>query len=247
MVLSRAALAGAGIGISAISAAMGAVVAHSIDGREVSRLSAQVDTLGEEATAQKASKTAFAAAINRSLETNGWLCLGVFKRPVDVDDRGFDFEHNKEKMQALQNVRIMQGTETEIERSSFGFGPGSKKEKSKLIRYDLTEEGNKYVHPVPRQMRSMSDPGPNATDICYARKVLDQVLNWEEGNFPGMPGSATVLYSYKLVDVAPWAKDSAIGSAFQEKFDHSDPDGIYKMKIQLRKTAKGWLELGLDE
>jgi hypothetical protein len=100
--------------------------------------------------------------------------------------------------------------------------------------YNLTKQGEKA------QKKDNSFYG--GTALCYAYPEVERIINYKEAS-PGGQDIAEVKYSYKYVDIANWAKNKDVQTAFpeiQKTLDEKENIDI----AGLEKTNKGW-QVGL--
>lgn len=80
-------------------------------------------------------------------------------------------------------------------------------------RYDLTDAGKKYIGSDGRPISFFRDSPQQ--ELCYGRRhVLDVVRYTEPGAAFGGVTATDVTYTWKLTEVAAWAKESAVEKAF---------------------------------
>jgi hypothetical protein len=100
-------------------------------------------------------------------------------------------------------------------------------------RFQLTAEGQKYF-------RQVADTFGQTGGLCYGQKAVGSVLKW--GDPVTMNGSSQpeVTYTYKLVNLALWAKRSDIQQAFPDI--GATVNGTLKTNntVGIQLTESGW-------
>jgi hypothetical protein len=51
-------------------------------------------------------------------------------------------------------------------------------------------------------------------DLCYGQQALDKIAKWEGPTAVGDSNEATIFYTYKIGDLAEWAKNPGIQRVF---------------------------------
>jgi uncharacterized lipoprotein NlpE involved in copper resistance len=188
---------------------------------------------------QDANEKNFGVAISQYLDKKGELCLGTYKWPVDLDEKGsqvWDGKGEWKRMAALQKTGLVAGAEVEVEQMGWNNKPTGRK--VKLTRYQVSEAGKKYYHEKEVSQRSLD--GAKKTlqgDLCYGKKSLDKVVKWEGPMKLGDYQEAGVKYLYKIDGLADWARSPDIQTAFPKIT--AELNGV-------RLTSIGWEAKGLD-
>jgi hypothetical protein len=175
----------------------------------------------------------FGAAVTQYLERKGELCLDPIAWPVDVYET--DLRQQKlypdgvaGQMAALEAVGLAKGEETEIAAN------GSK---VKIRRYTMTPAAKPYLRePAGRQPR-----------MCWGRQSLDKVLRWTDPAKVGGHEESAVVYTYKLSNVADWARKPQLKQAFPVLGRTVDGEHTQQEKLYLKLTPQGWEALGLTD
>lgn len=95
--------------------------------------------------------------------------------------------------------------------------------------YSMTDYGKQFGQPV----------GTGA-DFCYATLGLERVTNFTEPTDSGVAKVSQVRYTYKLQDLATWARDAAIQRAFPEVASYVAGEHRDEKSTTLWLTDKGW-------
>jgi hypothetical protein len=99
-------------------------------------------------------------------------------------------------------------------------------------RYELTAGGKKYFQQIPGTLGQTGG-------FCYGQKSVDSIVKWTEPT-TGTASQAEVTYTYRIVDLAPWAKRPDIQQEFGDV--RTIVNGISKSDeiIDLQLTNQGW-------
>jgi hypothetical protein len=159
-------------------------------------------------------KSDFSQAISQGLETDGNLCMGIKKWPVDVtaleikgkSKRAITFGY-------LQIAGLVNGEDSSI--STPGW-------KMPIARYTPTEKVK---------------PSMVGSDICWGKKVLAEVVKWDGPMTNGDYKEAVVTYNYDVV-TAPWLAESNLPHLYPEMLQASA--GPRPAKVTLKLTSAGW-------
>lgn len=106
------------------------------------------------------------------------------------------------------------------------------------VRYQLSKEASKYLHNDVR-IRAMSAMGAEE-QLCYADKRLADVLRWTEPAATRGRTITEVTYTYKLVDVANWARNADVERAFFTNRELAAADNSMEAKTTLVLMNDGW-------
>jgi hypothetical protein len=176
-------------------------------------------------------------ATNAYLAKKGQLCLGIAtKWPVELQDsdRGPGIVRGSQ-MAALEKIGLVQSHEEETE-----FTPlsGTRAVKVKVLRYELTDDGKKFY----QQKDALGLVGENNIrgDICFGQQALDTVLKTEGPVTIGDKKEMTLYYTYKIENLADWAKNPDIQRAFPGIVSTINGAGKTTMNQNLTLTDQGW-------
>ena len=187
-----------------------------------------------------ANEDNFGNAISQYFDKKGDLCLDPIKWPVDVYE--IDFRQQKlypdnaaGQMSALESVGLAKGEDVELPGTFVdGKSLGSK---VKVRRYTMTDAAKPYLQAKPgKQPR-----------ICWGRKSLSKVIRWADPAKVGDHEESTVIYTFKLSNVADWARKPQVKEAFPELGRNVDGERSQKEKLYVKLTPNGWEALGLND
>jgi hypothetical protein len=180
---------------------------------------------------KKPSDSNFTKAINKQLAVHGKACVNFRANsfPIDIP-KSQEASHNEDalRMAAFESAGVVKSSEaTAMPQNSFAREPISVK------RYDLTESGKKYLEQIPGAFGTFSA-------LCYARENVDSIVKWNEPETTGGFSMTIVTYTYRLANVADWAKDDRVVALYPEIKREFDGEKTQQRAIGLQLTNKGW-------
>jgi hypothetical protein len=110
------------------------------------------------------------------------------------------------------------------------LGPGASR---RVKRYEPTEAGKKYLQQVSAAL------GPSA-GFCYGDKTVDSIIRWTEPMTMGSASQTEVTYTYKIVDLAPWAQRPDVQRAFGDVRTIVNGVSTVNETVELQLTNQGW-------
>lgn len=191
------------------------------------------------------SRSNFAAAMNQYFAAKGELCIGAQRWPVEVSDMDIKLGENlasgtARKMAALEAAGLASGKEVEVDLMGIMGKPTGKKVPRR--QYTLTERAKPFEKPSSADTAA----SPAKIDLCWGKKALDNVVKWEGPMKLGDYQEVGVTYTYKINDVADWAKAPGIQAAFPQIKRVLDGAGKDESRHALKLTSEGWEAKGLD-
>jgi len=185
-----------------------------------------------------ANEENFGLTVSQYFDKKGEMCLDPIKWPVDV----YDIDVRQQKlypdnaagqMSALEAVGLARGEDVELP----GAIVDGKTNAVKVRRYTMTDAAKPYLKTTPgKQPR-----------ICWGRKSLSKVIRWADPAKVGDHEETSVLYTYKLANVADWARKPQVKEAFPEVGRNIDGERSQKEKLYVKLTPNGWEALGLND
>lgn len=181
-----------------------------------------------------ANEKNFGITVSEYFGKKGEMCLEPVKWPVDVYDT--DLRQQKlypdgvaGQMAALASAGLASGEDVELP----GTLAGSK---VKVRRYTMADAAKPYL-------RSATGQEPR---LCWGRKSLDKVVRWADPAKAGDHEESSVIYTYRLSGVAPWARTPQVKEAFPVLGRTVDGERTQQEKLYVRSTPQGWRALGLN-
>jgi hypothetical protein len=180
---------------------------------------------------KKPSDSNFTKAINKQLMVHGKACVtfGANSFPVDIPQSQPAWQNQDAKrMAAFESAGVVRSSDTTaVLQNSFSHDPVPVK------RYDLTESGKKYLEQVPGMLGAFPA-------LCYARETVDSIVKWNEPATAGGFSMTIVTYTYRLTDVADWARNDQVASLYPDIKREFDGEKTQQRAIGLQLTNKGW-------
>ena len=176
-------------------------------------------------------------ATNAYLVKKGQLCLGLAaKWPVDLQDsdRGPGIVKGSQ-MAALEKVGLVRSHETETEVTPLS---GTAPIRVKVLRYELTDDGKKFYQ--EKELPGLAGEKEIRGDICFGQQALDSVIKTEGPITVGDKKEMTLYYTYKIENLADWAKNPDIQRAFPGIVSTLNGAGKTTLNQNLTLTDQGW-------
>jgi hypothetical protein len=181
--------------------------------------------------AKRPSDSNFKAAINQYPAKHGKACTWIGRSfPVDVSESEQKFQSGTgPQLAVLEAAGLLRSSDT-IAPTPGILGPGAPRH---VKRYEPTEEGKKYLQQAPGIFGQSSG-------LCYGDKAVDSIVKWTESPAAGLYSQTKVIYTYKIENLAPWAKRSDVQQEFGDV--RTTVSGISKSNeiARLLLTNQGW-------
>jgi hypothetical protein len=176
-------------------------------------------------------------ATNANLIKNGQLCLGIVSKwPVDVPKSESQMTIGRApEMAALEKIGLVRSHETETDFTPFS---NTSPVKTKVLRYELTEEGKKFYR--EKELPSLTGAKESRGDICFGQQALDTVIKTEGPITVGDKKEMTLYYTYKIDNLADWAKNPDIQKTFPGIVSTISGAGKTQINQNLILTDQGW-------
>jgi len=116
--------------------------------------------------------------------------------------------------------------------------------KTKVLRYELTDNGKTFYREKDR-LRLGGNKQVQG-DLCYGQQALDTIVKWEGPTTLGDSKAASVFYTYRIENLAEWAKNPDIQRVFPGIVSTINGAGNTQMNQALILTNQGWQAKGLD-
>ena len=195
------------------------------------------------ASKKDANEKNFSEALNSYLAKKGQICLGIPSAwPVDLNEAERRSGMGRAvEMAALEKAGLVRSHETETE-----YTPplSSRTVKTKVLRYELTDNGKTFYREKNRS--GLSGNKEVLGDLCYGQQALDKIIKWDGPTAVGGSKEASVFYTYKIENLAEWAKQPDIQRVFPGIVSTIDGAGKTQMNQALTLTTQGWAVRGID-
>ena len=185
--------------------------------------------------AKKPSEGNLTKAINQHLTKHGEACT-VIGRPFPIDIPEFEQRLQSGtglEMAALEQAGLLQSSSTTAVVHGMLDALRGSTPPQPVKRYELTTEGKKYFQQVPGAFGQTNG-------LCYGQKSVDAIVKWTEPVTAGASSQIEVTYTYKIVNLAGWAKRPDVQRAFP--IIQANLTGASKTSeiAGLQLTSKGW-------
>jgi len=186
----------------------------------------------------------FTAAVADYLAQRGHLCVAKYDWPITVT-RADQQAHtaDAEQMPALEALGLVTGRDLTVTRNG---GDGSAAAMPARV-YDLTAEGRKYYLHVPVVVVTPTQHVTHPADLCVARLSLDRVLGWEKPLTIAGRSVSSVLFSYRVIDAAPWLAREDARRAFPMAMRAMANAGTLQLRLGVHLSPHGWVADELSE
>ena len=195
------------------------------------------------ASKRDANEKNFSEALDAYLAKKGQICLGIPSAwPVDLNEAARrSGMGTAAEMAALEKVGLVRSHETETE-----YMPplSSRPVNTKVLRYELTENGKTFYREKDRL--GLGGNKQVQGDLCYGQQVLDKIVKWEGPTAAGDSEEASIFYTYRIENLAEWAKNPDIQRVFPGIVSTIDGAGKTVMNQALTLTNQGWQAKALD-
>ena len=105
------------------------------------------------------------------------------------------------------------------------------------VGYKFSNKGESFLRPVSLDKGAFST---GARQLCYGTPQVVEIVNFTEPAEAMGAKVSNVQYTYRLVDVAPWANDQALINQFEWLSERINSESINK-DDDLVLTNNGWV------
>ena len=183
-------------------------------------------------TSQTASEANFKAALDAHFSKMK-ECSGV---GTGVDDQGYvgtfhaegrDWTaKDRERFEALEKLGVLEVTRFQKSEKS-ALNPGTTNTVD-YVGYTFSAMGAQYVRPAELDTGSVQAGTPQ---LCYGTKQVVDVFNFTEPVAVSGVKASNVKFTYKLIDIAPWADSPSLKASENNTLEGSE---------DLVLTKNGW-------
>jgi hypothetical protein len=194
--------------------------------------------------AQAPTRDNFTAALDDYLAQRGHLCVAKYDWPVvvteaDAQARSLDAQ----QMPFLEKLGLAAGRDTRVARKA----PDGTTATLAAREYALTAQGQKYWLHVPVVVSTPTQRVTHPADLCVAKLSLDRLFGWEKPQTINGRSVTSVLFSYRIVDPAPWMQTPDARRAFPMAMRAIDNAGTLQLRLGVHLTPEGWVADELSE
>jgi hypothetical protein len=181
---------------------------------------------------KKPNEAKLRSAIDQYLLTQTRTCVAVDgKFPLDVPVG--DKSGEGARLASLEHGGLLQSTDTTaVVQSMVNALSLSPKKPEPVKRYTVGSEGQKYFQRVQGTFGK-------ADGCCYGHEKVDSIVNWTEPQTQGDYTETTATYTFKIPDLAAWAKLPDVNQAFPIIGSTLNTAGK-NQTIPLHLTNNGW-------
>lgn len=193
----------------------------------------------------------FGKAITQYLDKKGDLYVYINnwsaeEWPIDLYEKDLNRQESTphgiaNQMAALEAAGLVRGEDTEVEIKDWMDKPTG--HMVKIKRYTLTDAAKPFIRETTS---SWSLNGNKKIELCWGKQALDKIIKWEGPMKLGDYQEAEIIYTYKLNNLADWAKNPELQVAFPEIKETLDGVGNKKIKHAVKLTSIGWEAKGLE-
>jgi hypothetical protein len=144
-----------------------------------------------------ANEKNFRAAIEQSFEESDKLCFGITEGEQNIGGIKLSGA-TSDLYNALMDKGILKGENVELQ-----FGYARRRE----VRLSLSDTAKPFL-------REIGEGNNKKTALCWGKMRLDKIVKWNTRD----ANNVAVFYTYKIDDLADWAKDEKI----RKSSDHID-------------------------
>lgn len=181
---------------------------------------------------QAPTRENFTAALTDYLAKRGHLCLAKYDWPIVVTDADVRARSlDAQQMPWLETLGLV--THRDL--------PATRQRTPPAREYALSAQGANYYLHVPVVVSTPTQRVTHPADLCVARLALDRLFGWEKPQAVGGRDATSLLFSYRVVDPAPWMAGPAARLAFPMAVRAIDNAGVLQVRVGVHLTPDGWV------
>lgn len=192
---------------------------------------AAVTFLGSKSDANEKN---FSNAINSYYKKKGDLCL-TNSWPIDL--------HNNANtdiviaLTALEGADFAKSEDAEVDALTVFDRP----QKEIVTRYTLTDVAKPYMQErLPSPWSANVNKSEKEIALCWGKRVLDKIVKWEGPMKLGEYQEVAVFSTYKVENLADWAKAPEMQTAIPAIKTVINGSGKTVIRLVLKLTSEGW-------
>ena len=188
--------------------------------------------------AQAPTRDNFTAALNDYLAQRGHLCVAKYDWPIVVTDADRQARSlDAQQMPFLEKLGLASGRDTHVTHKAADGAITT----STAREYALTAEGRKFYLHVPVVVSTPTQSITHPADLCVAKLTLDRLFGWEKPQTINGRSVTSVLFSYRIVDPAPWMQTPDARRAFPMAMRAIDNAGTLQLRLGVHLAPQGWI------
>jgi hypothetical protein len=187
---------------------------------------------------QAPTRDNFTAALDDYLAQRGHLCVGKYDWPIAVTEADRQARSlDAQQMPFLEKLGLVSSRDASVTRK----GADGTQATLPAREYALSAEGQKYYLHVPVVVATPARRVTHPADLCVARLRLDRLFGWEKPQAVGGRTVTSLLFSYRIVDPAPWMQTADARRAFPMAMRAIDNAGVLQLRLGVHLTPDGWV------
>ena len=180
----------------------------------------------------------FTVALDDYLAQRGHLCVAKYDWPIAVTDADAQARSlDAQQMPYLETLGLVTHRDTTVTRKG-GDGTAAS---LPAREYALSAEGRKYYLHVPVVVATPTQRVTHPADLCVAKLALDRLFGWEKPQAINGRTVSSLLFSYRIVDPAPWMQTADARRAFPMAMRAIDNAGVLQLRLGVHLTPDGWV------
>jgi hypothetical protein len=188
--------------------------------------------------AQLPNRANFTAAVNDYLAQRGHLCIAKYDWPIAVTEADRRAQSlDAQQLPVLETLGLVASHVASVTRRAADGAAATWPARE----YALTDEGRKYYLQVPVVVATATQHVTHPADLCVATLTLDRVFGWERPLTIAGRTVSSVLFSYRIVDPAPWTQAPDVRRVFPMLMRAIDNAGTLQLRLGVHLTAQGWI------
>jgi len=187
---------------------------------------------------QAPSRENFTAALDDYLSQRGHLCVAKYDWPIVVTDDDLKARSlDAQQMPYLETLGLVTHRETSVVRKAADGAMATRPARE----YALSAEGQKYYLHVPVVVATPTQRVTHPADLCVAKLTLDRLFGWEKPQTVHGRTATSLLFSYRIIDPAPWMQAPDARRAFPMAMRAIDNAGVLQLRLGVHLTPDGWI------
>ncbi|HEY9023681.1 MAG TPA: hypothetical protein VIP05_05220 [Burkholderiaceae bacterium] len=175
----------------------------------------------------------FTAAVDDYLAQRGHLCIAKYDWPITLADADRAARAGDAlQMAVLESQGLVAHRDVNVQRDGATVA---------AREFALTATGQAYFVHTPVVVATAAHRETHAGDFCVARIALERVFGWEAPQMLAGRSVSSVLFSYRVVDPAPWTSTPDARRAFPLVRRAIDNAGTLQLRLGIHLGPKGWV------
>jgi len=186
-------------------------------------------------------KKIFTDLAAQNFQKNGRQCIRIVTWDIKkgfstLSSENRNDQPNENQMAALEKLGLLNVTEATVQENDFLDRPSGPKIAVK--RYSISDKAKPFSFENNEQ--NIFGKKIKATYLCWGAVGLNQVTKWEGPMKFGDYAEAEIFYTYKIIDLADWAKNPILKQSFPYVDRILNGEGKIENHIAAKLTSNGW-------